>query len=222
MKSSVNTLKTIISIVLLVVPLLAGRAQSESANIYNYTPQPGFRKSNLDGKTEFYFKKNKKWVIIDLFDIRPSYGNAAEDAQNDWNEIVKNNYVIKGDVVTENQEQNGWQVTAQTAMATIFKKINLSLITFSCPTGHASILLTNNDFENVLDNEIGAFIGSLSLVSPTEAASYINPGENIPVTGINTTQPDPNYQMPGLTNPPAPQTDSGNYSPQSGNFDTPL
>ena len=186
------------------------QAQAESANIYKYTPQPGFRKSKQDGKTEFYFRKDKKWVIIDLYDIVPSYGNAAEDSQNDWNEIVLKNYVIIGDVETENHEQDGWQITARTAMASIFQKINLSLVTFSCPAGHASILLTNNDFDNILDKETGEFIGSLSVVSPSEAASMIkpaagnelygsNPGYQMP--GMNEQPQDQNYRMPGVTAP---------------------
>ena len=198
----------------LVVSATEAQTQTESANIYKYTAQPGFRKSKLDGKTEFYFKKNKKWVIIDLFDIVPSYGNAAEDSQNDWNEIVLKNYVIKGDVETENHEQDGWQITARTAIASIFQKINLSLVTFSCPSGHASILLTNNDFDNILDKETGEFIGSLSVVSPSEAASMIKPaagnelyGSNAgyQMPGMNEQPQDQNYRMPGMNEQPQDQ-----------------
>lgn len=217
-------------------------AQTESVNIYKYTPKSGFKKSKLDGKTEFYFKKDKKWVIIDLYDIRPSFGNPAEDAQNDWNEIVVPNYVIKGDIVTENHEQDGWQITARTAISSIIK-YNISLITFTCPGGHASVFLKNNDFQNVLDTEIGAFIGSLTLLSPSEALAYIKPVANslppvgnYPMQGTNPPPPPPpsNYQMQGINppqpdpnqvqgiNPPAPVNAGENFRPAIGNFDPPV
>ncbi len=232
---------TIFLISILFSVILDVSAQTESVNIYKYTPQPGFRKSKLDGKTEFYFKKDKKWVIIDLYDIKPSKGNAVEDAQNDWNEIVLKNYVIKGDVVTENREQDGWQITARTAVTSIIK-YNLSLITLTCQGGHASILLTNNDFSNVLDAEIGAFIGSLSFVSPAEAVSLIKPvvnsqmppAGNYQMQGMNPPPPPPsNVQMPG-TNPSLPNPTQvqgitpplanagGNFIPTAGNFDPPV
>jgi hypothetical protein len=233
-------IKTILFAMVLIFFCIEIHAQTETANIYKYTPQSGFRKSKLDGKTEFYFKKDKKWVVIDLFDIKASYGNQAEDAQNDWNEIVLKNYTVKGDVVTENHEQDGWQITARTTVTSIIK-YNLSLITLTCPGGHASILLTNNDFNNVLDAETGAFIGSLSFVSPAEAVSFIKPvsnpgftgGGNFPVSGtnppppppplnyqmpgMNPTQPDPNYQMPGMNNPPPVPENMQAFAPVPGN-----
>ena len=246
MKFNSSLFKTLILILIIIVSGIEMAAQTESSNIYRYTPQPGFRKSKLDGKTEFYFKKDKKWVVIDLFNIRPSFGNSAEDAQNGWNEIVLPNYVIKGDIITENHEQDGWQITARTTTASIFQKINLSLITLTCPGGHASILLTNNDFNNVLDTEIGAFIGSLSFVSPSEAVTYIKPAANNTVPpngnfsmqgmnpppppppgnyqtpGMNPPQTNPDYQMPGMNNQPVPPPPGGNFVPPAGNFDPPV
>lgn len=234
--------KTIISGLVIVISGFVSKAQTETANIYKYMPQPGFRKSKLDGKTEFYLKKEKKWVIIDLFDIKASHGNPAEDAQNDWNEIVLKNYAVKGDIVTENHEKDGWQITARTTVTSIIK-YNLSLVTLTCPGGHASILLTNNDFNNILDAEIGAFIGSLSFVSPAEAVGFIKPvinnqmppGINNPMQGMNPPTPPPasDYQIPdsnpslpdpnqiqGLTSLPA--NSGGNFMPPSGNYNPPL
>lgn len=206
-------------------------AQTESANIFKYAPQPGFKKSKLDGKTEFYFKKEKKWVIIDLFDIKPSFGNPAEDAQNDWNELVVPNYVIKGDIITENHEQDGWRITARTAISSIIK-YNISLITFTCLGGHASILLKNNDFQNVLDAEIGAFIGSLTVLSPSEALAYIKPvantlppGGNYPMQGMNPPPPPPisDFQMPGTIPPLSDPNQLPNLTaPPVGNFESPV
>ena len=246
MKTKASILRAFIFSVAMFFTVNEINAQTESSNVYKYTPQPGFKKSKLDGKTEFYFKKDKKWVVIDLFDIKASFGNPAEDAQNDWNEIVLPNYAIKGDVVTENHEQDGWQITARTTITSIIK-YNLSLITFTCPGGHASILLTNNDFSNVLDNEIGAFIGSLNLLSPAEAVTFIKPlasnppiagnypmpGMNPPppppppanyqMQGMNQSQPDPNYQMQGTNNPPAPIPGGGNFVlPTLENYNPPV
>ncbi|PJJ75050.1 hypothetical protein BXY57_0618 [Thermoflavifilum aggregans] len=140
-------------------------------------------------KQSFILKKNKKWVIIDLFDIRPSNGNAAEDARNDWNEIVAPNYVVKNDISTEFQEIDSWQLTAQSVTTSGILKFNVSLITFSCSYGHASILLVNNDFQNILDGPITDFISSLKVVSPQEALAYIKPSNNANVPFANTQLP---------------------------------
>lgn len=230
MRSKLKLAQMLFLLTLILMSLPAVNAQTETTNIYTYMPQPGFRKSRLDGKTEFYFKKDKKWVVIDLFDFRPSAGNRAEDAQTDWNEIVVPNYLVKGDVVTENQERDGWQITARTTITSLIK-YNLSLITFTSSNGHASILLTNNDFQNVLDNEIGAFIGSLTMVSPAEAVTFLKPVSDNPVSpegnyqtpGLKPSQPDTNTQMPGIDNPPASVSGGGDTAPSfPGNYDPPV
>ncbi|MBX6379286.1 MAG: hypothetical protein IRZ01_01205 [Thermoflavifilum aggregans] len=182
-------LKKILIVSTLSVSFLNVDAQTQSSNIFSYTLPAGFVKSRYDDKTEFYFKKNKKWVIIDLFDIRPSNGNAAEDARNDWNEIVAPNYVVKNDISTEFQEIDGWQLTAQSVTTSGILKFNVSLITFSCSYGHASILLVNNDFQNILDGPITDFISSLKVVSPQEALAYIKPSNNANVPFANTQLP---------------------------------
>lgn len=208
MKSNNRYLKSLVVLILLIVSASSLMAQTGKSNIYKFTLQPGFRKSRLDGKTEIYFKKNKKWVIVTLYDITPSFGSAAMDSQNDWNELVLKNFLVKGDVSIESNEQAGWQITARSAVTSIIKN-NISLVTFSSYAGHASVLLTNNDFENVLDTEIGNFLSSLSVLSPEEAANYIRQQEQNfqPAMAGNyqppeMQQPQPTYQMPGLnTNP---------------------
>jgi hypothetical protein len=181
--------KKILIVLTLSVSFLNVDAQLQTSNIFSYATPAGFKKSRYDDKTEFYFKKNKKWVIIDLFDIRSSNGNAAEDARNDWNEIVAPNYVVKNNISTEFQEKEGWQLTAQSVTTSGILKFNISLITFSCSNGHASVLLINNDFQNILDTAITDFIGSLKVVSPQEALAYIKPSNNTNVPLANTQLP---------------------------------
>lgn len=182
-------------------------AQTQTSNIFSYVLPTGFKKSSIDDNTEIYFKQNKKWVKFNFFDIKPSNGNAAENAKKDWNDLVASQFVIKSDIQTEQEEKDGWQIIAQSAVGSAIIKFNLSLITFTCSQGHASILVISNAFQHELDSAINNFLGALSVVKPNEALAFIKAYKNNTASTTNTPLPETkpasaennNTTQPGMT-----------------------
>jgi hypothetical protein len=167
-------------------------ARVDSYDIFTFTPQPGWQRADYAGNVQFTIQQGNSWAIVGLYRSVGTKGNAAADFEFDWNDLTRQ-YQLTGDVATEQNEVNGWQMILGTATGSIQgQQVNISVLTFSASTSHASIVLINNDFSNQLQEQIGAFMAGVSVVDAS-TITLSNSQVQYPIqTADNYSTPDMN------------------------------
>ena len=162
--------------------------QEDSYDIFTFTSQPGWQRSEFADNIQFTLQKGNNWAVVGLYKSTSTTGSIVSDFQADWNDMIGKNYIVTSDVSKEENSFNGWQMMTGSATGSRQNQsFNISLLTFSCPAGRSTILLTTNDFSNTLEADIAAFMGSVSVI-PAESAP--------PVTGHDQPAAMDNNQPP--------------------------
>ena len=179
--------------------------QEDSYDIFTFTPQPEWKRSDFNDNIQFTLQKGNNWAVVGLYKSTATTGNVVSDFQADWNDMVGKNYIVTSDVSREENSFNGWQMMTGSATGSRQNQsVNISLLTFSCPAGRSTILLTTNDFSNSLESDIAAFMGSVSVL-PAETVTLVAGHDQpaamdnyqptmVPVAGSNGTFPTPGEQ----------------------------
>ncbi len=179
--------------------------QEDSYDIFTFTSQPGWQRSEFADNIQFTLQKGNNWAVVGLYKSTSTKGSIVSDFQADWNDMIGKNYIVTSDVSREENSFNGWQMMTGSATGSRQNQsVNISLLTFSCPAGRSTILLTTNDFSNTLEGDIAAFMGSVSVIpaeTVTPVAGHDQPAamDNyqptmVPVAGSNGTFPTPGEQ----------------------------
>lgn len=141
-------------------------AQGESYDIFTFNPQPGWKRSDFKDNIQFTLQQGNVWAIIGLYKSLGTTGNIESDFQFDWNDLIKRNYSISGDLSKEQNIVNGWQMITGITTGTIKgQKVNIILITFTGQSNHTTIIITNNDFNGILEGNIQNFMAGLSVIT---------------------------------------------------------
>jgi hypothetical protein len=178
-------------------------AQVDSYDIYTFTPDSKWKRSDFNDNIQFTLQKGNNWAVVGLYKSTATTGSIDSDFQADWNDLVGNNYVVTSDVSREENSFKGWQMMTGSAKGSRQNQnVNISMLTFSCPAGRSTILLATNDFSNTLESDITAFMGSVSVI-PAESAT--------PVAGHHQPAAMDNYQPPMM-----PAAGSSGTSPTPG------
>jgi hypothetical protein len=180
-------------------------AQVDSYDIYTFTPDPKWKRSDYKDNIQFTLQEGNFWTIVALYKSTGTTGNPESDFQADWKDLTRS-YTITSEVTREQDEVNGWKLITGNSAATIQgQKVNITMLTFSGPSCRSTILTSNNDFSNKLGSQIEAFMGGVAVINASEAR---------PV-GNNPNQP------PQQNNYQSPVTAQGISAPGQAGFPTP-
>ncbi len=176
-----------LSIVFILMHFASSKAQTEKYDIFTFTPQPGWQRTQNIDNLQLILQQGNVWCSVGLYSGTNTTGDANQDFQSDWNDLTRS-YTINTDVAREQNEVNGWQMILGTASGFgSGQQMNISLITFSGPVRRGTILLLNNDFNNQLESDIAAFMGSVAVINASEAQPISNNQYQAPMG--NTYQP---------------------------------
>ena len=163
-------------------------AQVESFDIFTFTLDPKWKRSDFKDNIQFTLQQGNNWAVVALYNSTGTSGNPESDFQSDWKDLTRG-YTVSGELSKEQYDVKGWKLTAGSATATVQgQQVNIYMLTFTGPVCRSTLIATNNDFANKLKSQIEAFMGGVSVISAAEArpASYSqNP----------SPQPD-SYQSP--------------------------
>jgi hypothetical protein len=172
-------------------------AQVDSYDIYTFTPDPIWKRSDHKDNIQFTLQQGNNWAIVALYKSTNTSGNPESDFQADWKDLTRS-YTITSEVAWEQNEVNGWKLVTGSATATAQgQTVNITMLTFSGPACRCTIMTTNNDFSNNLGSRIEAFMGGVAVINSSEAKPVGN--------NQNQSQQQNNYQpplmAPGISSP---------------------
>lgn len=168
-----------VSILLLITKLVI-HAQGDSYGIFTFTPDQKWKRSDFSDNIQFTLQQGNSWAIVGLYKSTGTTGSIASDFQADWNDLIGKNYTVTSEISKDQNIAGGLQMITGIATGSIQgQNVSIILITFSGPASRSSILITSNDPGNNLENDIAAFMGSLSVSNASEA----------PSSSINQSQP---------------------------------
>lgn len=197
--------KILITSILVLTGLNSAMAQGDSYSIFTFTSQPEWKRSDFSDNIQFTLQKGNNWAIVGLYKSTGTTGSIVSDFQTDWNDMVGKNYIVTSDISREENSFNGWQMmTGRATGSRQNQNVNIIMLTFSCPASRSTILLTTNDFSKTLENDIAAFMGSVSLTpaeTDTPGAGHDQPPAiynykppMLPIAGTSGTFPTPGEQ----------------------------
>ena len=171
--------KSLILLLLISISLKSAMAQSDSYGIFKFTPDPKWKRSDFSDNIQFTLQQGNSWAIVAFYKSTGTTGNIVTDFQADWNDLVGKNYTVTSEINKDQKTAGGLHlITGSATGSSQGQNLNIILITFSGPTSRSTILITSNDPDNTLENDIAAFMGSLSVDSAPEAPpSEMNQGQ---------------------------------------------
>jgi len=165
-------------------------AQVDSYDIYTFTQDPKWKRSDYKDNIQFTLQQGNYWAIVALYKSTNTSGNPESDFQADWKDLTRS-YTITGEVASEQNEVNGWKLVTGSATATAQgQTVNITMLTFSGPSCRSTIMTTNNDFSNNLGSRIEAFMGGVAVINASEAKPVGN--------NLNQLSQKNNYQPPAM------------------------
>lgn len=181
--------KSLIILVLISVSLCSALAQSYTYDIFTVTPDAKWKKEDSKDNISFTLQQGNTWAVVVLYKSTGTTGNITSDFQADWNDMVGKNYTVTSEISKAQNFAGGLDMITGSATGSIQgQNVNIILITFTGTTSRSTILITSNDPGNDLENDITAFMRSLSVSNTSEA----------PSSAMNQSQPagGNNYQPP--------------------------
>jgi hypothetical protein len=202
-----------IKILIILSLILAGlnniSGQGESYDIFTFSPQPGWKRSDFDGNIQFTLQQGNFWAIVALYKSTGTSGNPEADFQADWKDLTRG-YTISSEVNREHNDVNGWKLVTGSATATAQgQKVNITMLTFSGPSCRSTIMTSNNDFSDKLGSQIDAFMGGVGVINASEAKPAGNNQNQAPQQ--NNYQPP--AMAPGISAPGQPGFPTPNEQP---------
>ena len=165
------------------------KAQTETFDIFTLTPDQKWKRSDFSDNIQFTLQQGNSWAIVGLYKSTGTTGSVETDFQADWNDLVGKIYTVTGEIFKDQKSAGGLQlITGSSAGSWQGQNVNIILITFTGTTSRSTILITSNDQENILDNDIAAFMGSLSVSNASEALSSTS-NQSQPAGGNNYQPP---------------------------------
>ncbi|MRS03426.1 hypothetical protein EG832_09440, partial [bacterium] len=138
-------IKNLIMLCLILAVVENTIAQVESYDIFTFTPDPKWKRSDFNDNIQFTLQQGNYWAIIGLYKSTGTKGDIMSDFQADWNDMIGKNYIVTTDISREENNFNGWQMMTGNAGGTFqSQNVNISLLTFSCPARRSTILITKN------------------------------------------------------------------------------
>jgi hypothetical protein len=149
-------------------------AQTESYDIFKFTPLPGWERKDWGNHIYFTRKVDKTICIITFYGSAKTKGDPMQNFWTDWNDVIGNYSTITTDVATESQIINGWNMTLGTAggYQKDAKKIPMTynLMSFSGSMSRATMTLRHNNEQGILESEIATFMAGISVFDVAEIA----------------------------------------------------
>jgi hypothetical protein len=124
-------------------------AQSEKLGIVNYTPPPGWNKTQTQPNVIAFSIRNQTtgaFCIITLYGATPGTGNPQSDFTREWNKLVVQTMKAEANPQTLSEAADGWTGTGGGGAVKIGGTDGLALLTVISGFGQAvSILGVTND-----------------------------------------------------------------------------
>ena len=200
----------------------AAMAQTDSYDIFSFTPLPNWTRQDWDGHIYFTRKEGNTICIITFYSSARTKGDPQQNFWTDWNDVIGNYNNITSEVKTESQVINGWDMILGTA--TGYQKdargVNLqySLMSFSGPQSRGTMTVRTNDETGVLESEIEQFLAGVTVYNASEISVDGSQAASSP--GVQQQSAMDN-QHPAGYNDKLPDTASGSSLPGVAGFPTP-
>ena len=200
----------------------ASMAQTESYDIFSFTPLPDWKRQDWDGHIYFTLKEGNKICIITFYSSASTKGDPQQNFWTDWNDVIVNYNTITSEVQMESQVINGWDMILGTATGyqKDAKGVNLqySLMSFSGPQSRGTMTVRTNDETGVLESEIQQFLAGVTVYNAAEISVDGSQAASSP--GMQQQSAMDNQQPAGNNNQ-LPVTASGSSLPGVSGFPTP-
>lgn len=173
----------------------AAMAQTDSYDIFNFTPLPDWKRQDWDGHIYFTRKEGNTICVITFYTSARTKGDPQQNFWTDWNDVIGNYNNITSEVKTESQVINGWDMILGTATGyqKDAKGVNLrySLMSFSGPQSRGTMTVRTNDETGVLESEIEQFLAGVTVYNASEIS--VNGSQTASLPGV-AGFPTPNEQ----------------------------